>query len=117
MKTPTIDQIVKVLYETMPMARREQVVNSAKEIQKIFGNNPKKQLVMKNTFKQGNLWAALMVSKATKNISLDEAAFEIGVSRSTMYRIRDNHPPSVETLGRICKWLKVSPLMFYDLSD
>jgi len=72
---------------------------------------------MKNTFKQGNLWTALTLAYSTKGISIDDASREIGVSRATMYRMRDNHPPSVETLGKICKWLKVSPLMFYDLSE
>jgi hypothetical protein len=36
MNNPTLDQIAKVLYETMPMARREQVIASAKEIQKLI---------------------------------------------------------------------------------
>jgi len=36
---PTIDQITKVLYDTMPLVRREQVITAANEIQKLFKRN------------------------------------------------------------------------------
>jgi len=42
---PTIDQIIKVLYDTMPLVRRDQVVNAAEEIQKLIENSKNKNQI------------------------------------------------------------------------
>jgi hypothetical protein len=41
--TPTTAEIAKILYETMPMARREQVMNSAIQIRILFIESQPKQ--------------------------------------------------------------------------
>ncbi|WP_161597148.1 hypothetical protein [Dyadobacter flavalbus] len=37
MKKPTVDQIAKTIYQTMPLARRSQVMETAESIHALYG--------------------------------------------------------------------------------
>lgn len=43
------------------------------------------------------------------NMSMDEAAKEIGISKATLSRLEKMKLPDVETLGKVCTWLETKP--------
>jgi transcriptional regulator with XRE-family HTH domain len=48
----------------------------------------------------------LIIKRCIQNdMSMDEAAKEMGVSKSTISRIEKSKLPDIETFGKVCKWL------------
>lgn len=46
-----------------------------------------------------------------RNISIREAARQIGVAHTTIMRIMDGHQIDLETLKLVCIWLSIDPLV------
>lgn len=48
------------------------------------------------------------------DVSLRDAAEQIGISSATLSRLEHYGPPDVLTLALVCKWLQKSPGDFFD---
>ena len=50
-----------------------------------------------------------MVNKKRGERNLRETAKEIGIGPATLMRIESGRTPDIDTFGKICRWLGVSP--------
>jgi transcriptional regulator with XRE-family HTH domain len=48
------------------------------------------------------------------NMTMDEACKEIGISKATLSRLEKGKIPDVETLGKVCNWLKTLPNKYFE---
>lgn len=46
-----------------------------------------------------------------------DAGAEIGISAAAVLRVEQGKIPDAETLGKICRWLKVSPAYFLEYNE
>ena len=49
--------------------------------------------------------------------TMREAGNEIGISATSVLRVEQGHLPDVETFGKVCKWLKISPAFFLEYEE
>lgn len=63
------------------------------------------------------LYRAVETVQHYRRISAREIAREIGVSPSTLTRIKDGHRPEVDAFASIISWLKADPLAFITRAD
>lgn len=47
------------------------------------------------------------------HISLRNAAEQCGIDHSTLFRLEDGQVPDLISFFKLCKWLNVSPSVFY----
>ncbi len=61
-------------------------------------------------FKKEELRKDLITKRCIdNNMTMDEACKEIGISKATLSRLEKSKIPDIETLGKICFWLKTEP--------
>ncbi len=47
------------------------------------------------------------------NMSMDEAAKQIGISKATISRLEKSRIPDVETFAKVCTWLETQPNKYF----
>lgn len=48
-----------------------------------------------------------------KNMSMDQAVKQIGISKATLSRLEKGKLPDVETFAKVCAWLKAQPNKYF----
>ena len=68
------------------------------------------------TFNQKKFADAILQKRIDKNLSVIEAAKEIGVTRFTLHRLAKDTdlPPNIGTLCLVCGWLGVNPGVYFE---
>lgn len=51
--------------------------------------------------------------KIERNITMDEAAKEIGVAKCTISRMENQNSIDIETLCKFCEWLQTNPSRYF----
>lgn len=67
---------------------------------------------MKLIFDRENFSKELRVKRAVLNISMGDAAGQIGVSKATLSRLENGHTPEITTYAMACTWLDVGMSFF-----
>ena len=61
---------------------------------------------------------SLIIKRAiTKEISMQQAADEIGISKATYSRLESRKHPDIETFAKVCKWLEKDMNTFFEEND
>ncbi len=67
-------------------------------------------------FKSNDLKKDLITKRCFKNnLTLDEAAVQIGISKATLSRLEKAKTPDVETFGKVCSWLGTMPNRYFHI--
>lgn len=65
-------------------------------------------------YKAQELKKDLITKRCIENdMTMDEACKEIGISKATLSRLEKSKLPDVETLGKVCGWLKTEPNKYF----
>lgn len=59
---------------------------------------------------------ALKARRNELKLGLRAVAEQVSVSASTLSRIENNELPDIETFGKLCGWLQISPAYFFGQS-
>jgi len=63
-----------------------------------------------------NLKKDVIKLRQKKDISMDIACKEIGVSKATLSRVEKGNTPDALTLFKVCDWLQINPTKYYKKS-
>lgn len=67
---------------------------------------------MKLIFDHDRFSREIRVKRAILKISMDVAAEQIGISKTTLYRLENGHTPLIGTYAMVCTWLDVGMSFF-----
>jgi transcriptional regulator with XRE-family HTH domain len=67
-------------------------------------------------FKSKELKKDLITKRCIDNdMTMDEAAKQIGISKATLSRLEKSKMPDVETFGKVCQWLGKKPDNYFEI--
>lgn len=70
-------------------------------------------------FNQKKFASDIKQRRFDKNLSVIEAAKEVGVTRYTIYRLekKSDLPPNMDTLCLFCGWMGINPGIYFEAID